>query len=200
MKEALARIAALGPGRRLVAVAGPPGVGKSTLAARMVAELPGAVLVPMDGFHLDDSLLVPAGLRDIKGAPQTFDADGFVAMIRRLKAGKEVYYPVFDRSRELAIASAGRVGAGDGLVIVEGNYLLLDRAPWRELAEMWDLSIMLVEPVEELERRLTLRWQGFDCSPEEIGVHLENDLANARLVLEQSLPADLIMRPSDETP
>lgn len=191
MKELLDHVARLGAGRRLVAILGAPGSGKSTLAEQLVAALPGAVLVPMDGFHLDNRLLDRDGLRARKGAPETFDAEGFVALIRRLKQGGDVVYPVFDRDRDLAIAGAGRVGAATGLVVVEGNYLLLDRAPWRDLAGLWDLSVMLDVPAEELRRRLTARWQGLGRSPAEVLAHLENDLGNAETVAGQSLPADL---------
>ncbi|MEF9600779.1 AAA family ATPase [Paracoccus sp. PXZ] len=204
MEEILDRIARLGPGRRIVAIVGAPGSGKSTLAARLVAGLSDAVLVPMDGFHLDNRLLEADGLRGCKGAPQTFDAAGFVALVQRLKAGGEVIHPVFDRARDLAIAGAGRVAADTRLVVVEGNYLLLDRAPWRKLAGLWDLSVMLDVPMAELRRRLTARWQGLGRSPAEVMAHLENDLGNAELVQRESLPADLLVRPaamsSAETP
>lgn len=109
MKEILDQVARLGAGRRLVAIVGAPGSGKSTLAEGLVAAVPGAVLVPMDGFHLDNRLLDQDGLRARKGAPETFDAEGFVALIRRLKQGGAVVYPVFDRDRDLAVAGAGRV-------------------------------------------------------------------------------------------
>ncbi len=113
-------------------------------------------------------------------------------------------HPIFDRALDLAIAGAGRVGAETRLVVVEGNYLLLDRDPWRELAGLWDLSVMLDVPMEELRRRLTARWQGLGRSPAEVMAHLENDLGNAELVLRESLPADLVVRPgpisSAETP
>ncbi|KGJ11416.1 nucleoside/nucleotide kinase family protein [Paracoccus versutus] len=196
MEEILDLVARLGPGRRIVAILGAPGSGKSTLAAQLVAGLDDAVLVPMDGFHLDNRLLEADGLRGCKGAPETFDAAGFVALVRRLKAGGEVVHPVFDRGLDLAIAGAGRVEAGHRLVVVEGNYLLLDRAPWRELAGLWDLSVMLDVPIEELRRRLTARWQGLGRSPAEVMAHLENDLGNAELVLRESLPADLRVRPA----
>lgn len=191
MKELLDQVARLGAGRRLVAIVGAPGSGKSTLAARLVAAVPGAVLVPMDGFHLDNRLLDQDGLRARKGAPETFDAQGFVALIRRLKQGGDVVYPLFDRDRDLAIAGAGRVDAATGPVVVEGNYLLLDRAPWRDLAGLWDLSVMLDVPAKELRARLAARWQGLGKSPAEVTAHLENDLGNAKTVAGQSLPADL---------
>lgn len=119
-----------------------------------------------------------------------------LVLVQRLKAGMDGVYPIFDRVRDQAIAGAGRVGAGDRLVMVEGNYLLLDRAPWCELAGLWDLSVMLEVPKEELRRRLTARWQGLGRSPAAVSAHLENDLANAALVLRESRPADLRVRPA----
>lgn len=193
MDNLIDRIAALGPGRQLIAIVGAPGSGKSTLAARLVAGLDQAVLVPMDGFHLDNRLLDEDGLLSRKGAPETFDAAGLLTLIRRLKAGGEAIYPVFDRDRDLAIAGAGRVPADARLIVVEGNYLLLDRAPWRDLARAWSLSIMLDVPPQVLQARLTARWQGLGCSPDAVTAHLENDMANARLMMTQSLAADLVI-------
>lgn len=184
----LARISALPGARAVVGLAGAPGSGKSTLAAALVARLPGAVLVPMDGFHLDNRLLDARGLRHRKGAPETFDADGFVALLTRLRGRGDVVFPVFDRSRDLAMAGAGVVDAATRLVIVEGNYLLLNADPWR--SAQFDLTIMLDVPQAELRRRLTARWQGLGADVE---AHLANDLANAALVAQGSRPADLIL-------
>lgn len=199
MKELLDRVAGLGAGRRIVALAGPPGAGKSTLAARLAAALPGAVLVPMDGFHLDNRLLDQDGLRARKGAPETFDAAGFLALLRRMRDGGEVVFPLFDRDRDLAVAGAGRVGAQDGPVIVEGNYLLLQRPVWRDLAPLWDLSVMLEVPAETLRHRLVARWQDQGCAPDAVAAHLQNDLSNAAVVRRESRVADLVM-PWGETP
>lgn len=186
-------IAALPPGRRLVAIAGAPGSGKSTLAESLVAQLPQAALVPMDGFHLDNRILDARGLRARKGAPETFDAAGFVSLIHRLRAEDEVFVPVFDRSRDLAIAGAGRVGHETPLVVVEGNYLLLDAPIWRDLRALFDLTVRLDVPRAELHRRLTARWQGLGKDAATIAAHLENDLANADRVLAGSLDADLVL-------
>ncbi|WP_239986020.1 nucleoside/nucleotide kinase family protein [Paracoccus sp. SY] len=186
----LARIRALDGARVLVAVAGAPGSGKSTLAEALVGRLEDAVLVPMDGFHLDDRVLSARGLLACKGAVETFDTEGFASLVQRLAVpNSEVIFPVFDRSREIAVAGAGVVSPRHRLVVVEGNYLLLDRAPWNGLR--YDLRVWLDVPVPELERRLTARWQGFDKDADQIAAHLENDLANARLVTSQSRPADL---------
>lgn len=188
-----ARITAM-PGRRLIALAGPPGAGKSTLAEALVAALPGAVLVAMDGFHLDNALLAARGLLRRKGAPETFDAAGFVHAMRRLKAGEEVALPGFDRARDLSIAGVQVVPPEAQVIVVEGNYLLLDAPPWDGLAPLWDLSVFLSVPMPELERRLVARWQGFGVTQEQAQARARgNDLANAALVNSQSRAADITL-------
>ncbi|MCW2605510.1 MAG: nucleoside/nucleotide kinase family protein [Frankiales bacterium] len=142
-------------GRRLLGVAGAPGAGKSTLTAALVEALGGrAVLVPMDGFHLDDAVLDALGLRDRKGAPETFDAAGYVALLRRLRAADDdvVYAPVFRREQEQAVAGALAVPRDVPLVVTEGNYLLADGpfAPVRGLLDAcWFLD---VDPALRRER------------------------------------------------
>jgi pantothenate kinase len=134
-------------GRRVLGITGPPGAGKSWLASRLVEALRGrAVLVAMDGFHLDDSVLHALGRRDRKGAPDTFDVGGYVALLRRLHAGDEVVYaPQFDRSLEASRAGAVAVPPDVPLVVTEGNYLLLDQPGWRDvrplLDEVWYLAV-----------------------------------------------------------
>lgn len=190
-RDLIARVNALSGERVLVAVAGAPGSGKSTLTQALVDRLSDAALVPMDGFHLDDSVLERRGLRQRKGAVETFDAAGFQALVQRLaQPGHEVIYPVFDRSRELAVAGAGVVSADNRIVVIEGNYLLLDQAPWNEAR--YDLTVFLDVPVAELERRLTARWRGFGKDGAAVAAHLANDLANARFVVTQSRPADVV--------
>lgn len=186
----LASIRALQGARVLVAVAGAPGSGKSTLAEALVARLDDAVLVPMDGFHLDDRVLDARGLRHHKGAVETFDADGFVALIARLAVpDAEVIFPVFDRSREIAIAGAGVVTPGHRIVVIEGNYLLLDKAPWNSLR--YDMTVWLDVSEAELERRLTGRWQTYGKDASQIAAHLQNDLANARFVMSRTRAANV---------
>lgn len=186
------RIGALSGERVLVALAGAPGSGKSTLAEALVAGLGGAVLVPMDGFHLDDRLLQARGLHARKGAVETFDAEGFTALVARLQVPRsEVVFQVFDRDRELAVAGAGVVAASDRVVVVEGNYLLLDRPPWNRVR--YDLTMFLDVPEAELRRRLTMRWRGHGKGDAAIAAHLANDLANARLIATGSRAADMAL-------
>jgi pantothenate kinase len=152
-------------------------------------------VVPMDGFHYDDAVLDARGLRARKGSPPTFDAMGFAHLIRRLRDEDEVAIPIFDRTMELSRAAADVVGPQDRILIVEGNYLLLDQAPWRDLAPLFDLTVFLDVPEAELVRRLTARWAHHGKTPEEARAWIAgNDLPNALTVLNGSLPADITLR------
>ncbi len=139
--------------RYLFGVAGAPGSGKSTLAAALADEL-GAVVVPMDGFHLPNATLDERGLRGVKGAPETFSADAFVAAVRRLAADDtDVDLPGFDRVLDEPQPDRVRVRVSDLVVIVEGNYLLLDTEPWGQLRELFDAVAHLdVDPALRVER------------------------------------------------
>jgi fructokinase len=192
------RIAAL-PGRRaVVAIVGPPASGKSTLAERLVEALPAAALVAMDGFHLDDRILTPRGLRPRKGAPDTYDVGGLRRVIDAIRAGEEVFVPVFDRAREIAVAAASVVPAGARIVILEGNWLALDRPGWRELGP-WDLTVRLEVPEAVLRARLEARWAWMDEAARAEKID-GNDLPNARAVLTESLPVDVILSEDDVAP
>lgn len=189
------------PERRFIAaIAGPPGSGKSTLAASLATHLADpsrrqVALLPMDGFHYDNAVLEPAGLLARKGAPETFDAAGFAECLARIRVGSEdVATPVFDRAADLARAGAAIVRRGCGIVLVEGNYLLLDALPWSEAATCYDLTIFLDVPLAELRRRLVRRWRDHGLDEAAAIARAEgNDLRNARLVIAGSVDADVVV-------
>jgi pantothenate kinase len=194
----LERIAASGPNRLMVAIAGPPGAGKSSFAQALVEALnadgsESAAVVAMDGFHYDDGLLEARGLRSRKGSPATFDVGGFRHLLLRLRARDEaeVAVPVFDRRLEIARAGARIVAARSRVLIIEGNYLLLNQEPWRQLAPLFDLTVMLRLSRSGLENRLIQRWlcHGFSEAEARAKV-LGNDLPNIDVVLEDSRNAD----------
>ncbi|WP_319532912.1 nucleoside triphosphate hydrolase [uncultured Cohaesibacter sp.] len=202
-EELLARLEKLDTRtRRLIAIAGAPGSGKSTLvdhlSNRLCNKAPGsAAVIPMDGYHLDDNVLSTRGALARKGAPHTFDVGGFTAMLKRLKENNEdeIAVPVFDRKLEISRAGGRMISKDIPLLLVEGNYLLLDKPGWSDLRPLFDLTISLDVPFEELERRLLKRWldHGFDEDRARTKA-LENDMPNARLVIESSFTADLLYR------
>jgi pantothenate kinase len=159
-----ARALAGRPGRAILGITGPPAAGKSTLAERLREELgAAAAYVPLDGFHLAHQLLVENGLVERKGAPDTFDAAGYVALLRRLRDPAEgvVYAPRFDRDIEDSIANAIPVPPDVPLVITEGNYLLLRSGPWAQVADLLD-EVWYIELAEDTRlRRLIGRHMEF---------------------------------------
>jgi pantothenate kinase len=182
-----------GQGRYIVALAGPPGAGKSTLSEALLALVPGARVVPMDGFHYDDAVLNARGLRSRKGAPETFDVAGFAHLLQRLRAGGEVAIPVFDRSLELSRAAADVVTDADRVLLVEGNWLLLDEAPWDGLGAFFDLTVMIDVPEVELDRRLLARWAHYGKTPAEARAWIDgNDMPNIRRMVQGSRAADFV--------
>lgn len=188
--------------RALVALAGAPGSGKSTLADRLASALTAAgrqaQVVPMDGFHLDNRVLDARGLRARKGAPETFDLAGLRHLSERLVAESHVVYPLFDRARDLAVAGAGEVTQACDTVVLEGNYLLFDQPGWRDLRPLWDVAIRLDVSEAELRRRLVQRWVDHGLTQQDAEARADgNDMVNARLLVENALPADLIWPPQD---
>ena len=186
-----------GKSRFIVAIAGPPGAGKSTLADALcdalLARGETAAVLPMDGFHMDNGILKERGLLPRKGAPETFDVRGFLDIVSAVrKGGQEVLVPVFDRSREIAIASARAIAPETRFILAEGNYLLLDEAPWITLSKSFDVTIFVGPSVDVLEERLRKRWQGSGLDETAIHAKLfENDLPNGKRVIENARPADI---------
>ncbi len=194
ISELVARIEALPFAglRRLIALVGAPASGKSTLADQICERIDASKVIPMDGYHLDNTVLDASGLRDRKGSPQTFDVASFVQLIDDLAVTPVISYPLFDRKTDRAIANAGQVDAQTTTVIVEGNYLLLDAERWRSLHHKWDLSIALVVPMQILEARLIKRWTGLGLTHDEAMAKTHNnDLPNAVTVAENSFSADI---------
>jgi pantothenate kinase len=192
--------AAEGHDRFLVALAGPPGAGKSYRSEQLFqaveAQRQGqAVVVPMDGYHFDNAVLGPEQL-PIKGAPHTFDADGLRVDLERIRGGNAtVAVPIFDRPLDLARAGGRLVTPEHRIVIVEGNYLLLDQGPWRALHSLFDLRVMLDVDDAVLERRLIERWLSMGQNAEDARRKaLDKDMPNARLVKTTFIPPDLVWR------
>jgi pantothenate kinase len=193
----LDRAAALAarPGRALLGIAGAPGAGKSTLAARLAAAVPGSVVVPMDGFHLTTAQLAARGWVAERGTPRTFDANGFVALLAALRGGATVHAPAFDRTREEPVPGVIPVPAEAPLVIVEGNYLLLDVPPWAQVKELMD-EVWFAEVAEDVRlARLVARHVEFGRTRTEARRRASagSDAANAKLVAATRLRADLVV-------
>jgi pantothenate kinase len=184
--------------RRVVAIAGAPGSGKSTFAETLCADLNRsspdfARVLAMDGFHFDDRVLDARGQRARKGAPHTFDVGGLGAMLDRLRAddGSEIAVPVFDRSLEISRAGAALIPGAVRLILVEGNYLLLDDPGWTPLRARFDATVMVEVPRERLIERLTARWRGYGYEDAALRAKLDgNDLVNADLIASHSMAAD----------
>jgi pantothenate kinase len=204
--ELVARAQALadaGP-RQLLGIAGPPGAGKSTLAELVVAGVgPAARLVPMDGFHLAQAELVRLGRAARKGAPDTFDGNGYASLLRRLRRLEptSVWAPEFRRDIEEPVAGAIEVPPEVRLVVTEGNYLLLPEEPWSEvrtlLHEVWFLDL----DGDLRRRRLIARHEAYGRSPEQARAWaLGSDEINATRVARTADRADLVVRLAEPPP
>lgn len=186
-------------GRRAVlGIVGAPAAGKSTTAAALAARFGDrAALVGMDGWHLAHTELLRLGRAERKGAPDTFDAAGFVALLRRVRAddGSVVYAPEFRREIEDAIASAVPIGPGARLVVVEGNYLLHDEPPWDQVLPLLD-ACWFVDVDEDVRiERLVARHVFFGRSEEEARARsLGSDQRNAELIARTAARATRVVR------
>ncbi|WP_332878930.1 nucleoside/nucleotide kinase family protein [Massilia sp. S19_KUP03_FR1] len=192
-------VASLVPGQRtMLGLAGAPGAGKSTVAAQLLAALPGrAVVVPMDGFHLANAELARLGYADRKGAPHTFDSAGYVALLARLRrraAGEVVYAPAFRREIEEPVAGAIAVPPEIELVITEGNYLLLGDGHWAGVRAQLD-AVWYIDIDDALRRdRLVARHVHYGRTPDQARAWvMRSDEANAVLVAATRARADVVL-------
>ena len=180
--------------RYLFGLAGGPGSGKSTIAAQLADELDG-IVVPMDGFHLSNAALDASNLRAFKGSVETFDADAFVSLIERLRDNSaDVLAPAFDRRADSTVADAICVGQDERIVIVEGNYLLLDRDPWASLPHLFDRTGYVDARDDVRVRRLVRRHVRSGRTVEEAREFVRtSDERNASLIAAGRDRADLII-------
>ncbi len=184
----------------IVAIFGAPAAGKSTFAALLHHALNKlnqrqAALLAMDGFHLDNHMLEMRGQTTRKGAPFTFDVAGLKHCLQRIKHGDEteIFAPIFDRDLDVARAGANCITGKDKIILVEGNYLMLNEPPWDELESFFNLSIRLDVSLAELRERSIQRWVSYGLSPQEIEIKIEqNDMPNTHYVLENSKKPDII--------
>ncbi|MFF8726813.1 nucleoside/nucleotide kinase family protein [Streptomyces sp. NPDC015171] len=187
--------------RALLGIAGSPGAGKTTLAGHLVRALNAgapawAAHVPMDGFHLADAELDRLGRRSRKGAPDTFDAAGYAALLRRLReeTGEVVYAPGFERVLEQPLAGAVPVPPEARLVVTEGNYLLLADGPWARVRPCLDEVWFCEVAEDERVRRLVARHEEFGKErPAAVAWVLGPDQRNADLVAATRQRADLVV-------
>jgi pantothenate kinase len=191
--------------RRILGLTGAPGAGKSTVAEQLVTALGPdvAVLVPMDGFHLANEVLLDLGRRDRKGAHDTFDDGGYARLMAALRAqrvdGPVEYAPQFRREIEESIGSSIPVPPTVPLVVTEGNYLLLDDGPWSAVRGLLDQTWFLEVPDALRRERLVARHERHGRSPHDAREWaLGPDERNAVLVAASAARADRTVRLSDD--
>ena len=182
--------------RTILGITGAPGAGKSTLGSMLANALGDqAVVVGMDGFHHTNEELVRLGRRDRKGAPDTFDVHGYLALLTRLRDDSvDIYAPVYQRGIGHSISGATRIPTTTPLVITEGNYLLLDDGPWAQVRSLLD-ECWFVEVDDSLRiERLIARHIESGKEPEAArDWTLGPDQVNAELVAHSRNKADRVI-------
>jgi pantothenate kinase len=192
-REVADLVAALPAGRLVLGLSGSPGAGKSTLAAALAAAY-AAPVVPMDGFHRPNAELVAMGRLDAKGAPDTFDAEAYAALLRRLHAGGTVLAPLFEHGRPDPVPDIIEVPAEAGLVVTEGNYLLLDEPRWRDVRRECDAVWHLVVDQSTRVERLVRRHVAAGRAPDDAQAWVTRvDQTNAELVEAAADRADVVL-------
>ena len=188
--------ALLDRGHRVVlGITGPPGAGKTAMASLVASTFDDAVRLPMDGFHLADVELARLGRLDRKGAIDTFDVYGYLALLQRVRSSTEIVYaPAFNREIEQPVAGSIPVVPDARLIVTEGNYLLDDDEPWPEVRRMLDEVWFIDVAPDERRRRLTARHIEFGKSPEQAQAWVRDvDDPNAERVERVRHKADLVI-------
>ncbi len=199
--------------RTLVAVAGPPGCGKTAFAATLrlvinaIQEQDYAVAIGMDGWHFPNAYLdnhtvewngQPVSLRKLKGSPETFDQDAIQSFLNNIRRKETLAFPVYSRQTHDPIPEGGQLKPSHRMVILEGNYWLLNQAPWRAFQKFFDFSIMLKASPESLLDALRNRHLRGGKTSEWVEEHLQQiDRVNIELVLSNSIPADIVVEKRD---
>lgn len=194
------------PERLVVGLVGAPGSGKSTIAEQLKTDLKAAGvfagLVAMDGFHLSNAVLDELGRRNRKGAPDTFDVEGYLATLDRVRAdgAPQVFAPAYRRDLHESVA-AGSIVSGTGVVVTEGNYLALETRGWGAARERIDLLIHIDVSEEVLVLRLINRHEEFGKNPLAAGHWVRTvDLPNARLIATSVHRCDEVWREPEDEP